>query len=119
MGLGGVGIAENYPEVSKDTMLSKLDVLKDSFTANFNPDIKERIDRIKRIQSLVEENIDSFHKALQSDFGTRHEQLSLLSDTMPVINNAKDALKHIHNWVKPEKRKPNFPLGLLLSLIHI
>tara|TARA_Y100001949_G_scaffold45190_1_gene37301 strand:- start:1404 stop:2861 length:1458 start_codon:yes stop_codon:yes gene_type:complete len=113
MGLGGVGIAENYPEVSKDTMLSKLDVLKDSFTANFNPDIKERIDRIKRIRSLVEENIDSFHKALQSDFGTRHEQLSLLSDTMPVINNAKDALKHIHNWVKPEKRKPNFPLGLL------
>ena len=34
MGLGGVGIAENYPEVSKDTMLSKLDILKDSFTAN-------------------------------------------------------------------------------------
>tara|TARA_B100001057_G_scaffold209354_2_gene210053 strand:- start:4778 stop:6235 length:1458 start_codon:yes stop_codon:yes gene_type:complete len=113
MGLGGVGIAENYPEVSKEVMQEKLDVLKETFATNYNPDINERIDRIKRLQSLVEENIDRFHNALQSDFGSRHEQLSLLSDTLPVINNAKDALKHIKKWTKPEKRKPNFPLGLL------
>ena len=119
MGLGGVGIDGTYPEVSKDLMLSKLSVLKDQFTENYNPDIKVRVDRIKRLQLLVEENMDSFHKALQSDFGSRHEQMSLLSDTLPVINNAKDALKNIHKWMKPEKRKPNFPLGLLGAKAYI
>ena len=119
MGLGGVRIDGTYPEVSKDLMLSKLSVLKDQFTENYNPDIKVRVDRIKRLQLLVEENMDSFHKALQSDFGSRHEQMSLLSDTLPVINNAKDALKNIHKWMKPEKRKPNFPLGLLGAKAYI
>ena len=119
MGLGGVGIDGTYPEVSKDLMLSKLSVLKDQFTENYNPDIKVRVDRIKRLQLLVEENMDSFHKALQSDFGSRHEQMSLLSDTLPVINNAKDALKNIHKWMKTEKRKPNFPLGLLGAKAYI
>ena len=44
---------------------------KQPFLKNFNPDLKVRIDRIKRIQTLVEENIDAFHDALRSDFGTR------------------------------------------------
>ena len=60
MGLGNISISENYPEVSKDEMLAKLDVLKEPFLNNFNPDIKERIDRIKRVQALVEENFDDF-----------------------------------------------------------
>ena len=119
MGLGNISITGNYPEVSKETMLSKLNRLKEPFQKNFNPDVNDRIDRIKRIQTLVEENIDDFHKALRLDFGTRHEQLSLMADTMPVINNAKHALKNIKKWIKPEKRKPNFPLGLLGSKAYV
>ena len=38
---------------------------------------------------------------------------------MPVINNAKDALKNIKRWVKPDKRKPNFPLGLLGAKAYV
>ncbi len=119
MGLGNISITGNYPEVSKDTMLSKLNVLKEPFLRNFNPNINDRIDRIKRIQKLVEENIDAFHKSLREDFGSRHEQLSLMADTMPVINNAKHALKNIKKWVKQDNRKPNFPLGLLGSKAYV
>ena len=119
MGLGNISITGNYPEVSKETMLSKLNTLKEPFQKNFNPDVNDRIDRIKRIQTLVEENIDDFHRALRLDFGNRHEQLSLMADTMPVINNAKHALKNIKKWIKPEKRKPNFPLGLLGSKAYV
>ena len=68
--------------------------------------------RINRLKVLVEENSDAFHKALQNDFGTRHEQLSLLSDTLPIIA-AQTYYKNLKKWMKPEKRKPNFPLGLL------
>ena len=119
MGLGNISITGNYPEVSKDTMLSKLSILKEPFLENFNPNINDRIDRIKRIQKLVEENIDAFHRSLREDFGSRHEQLSLMADTMPVINNAKHALKNIKKWVKQDNRKPNFPLGLLGSKAYV
>ena len=119
MGLGNISITGNYPEVSKDTMLSKLSILKEPFLENFNPNINDRIDRIKRIQKLVEENIEAFHKSLREDFGSRHEQLSLMADTMPVINNAKHALKNIKKWVKQDNRKPNFPLGLLGSKAYV
>ena len=119
MGLGNISITGNYPEVSKDTMLSKLNILKEPFLENFNPNINDRIDRIKRIQKLVEENIDAFHKSLREDFGSRHEQLSLMADTMPVINNAKHALKNIKKWLKQDNRKPNFPLGLLGSKAYV
>ena len=57
MGLGNVSIGSTYPEVSREEMLSKLNKLKQPFLKNFNPDLKARIDRIKRIQTLVEENI--------------------------------------------------------------
>ena len=92
MGLGNIGISENYPEVSKDVMESKLSILKKRFLSSYNSDIKERIDRIKRIRVLIEENTDAFHKTLEDDFGTRHEQLSLLADTLPVIAGANNAL---------------------------
>ena len=113
MGLGGINVATEYPEISKDDLQKSLDKLKARFLNGSFPDYNERVDRITRLKNLVEENSDSFHKALQDDFGTRHEQLSLLSDTMPVIGTAKHTLKNLKKWMKPEKRKPNFPLGLL------
>ena len=113
MGLGGVSVASEYPEVSKDELNNFLSHLKSRFRDGLYPDYNERIDRINRLKVLVEENSDAFHKALQNDFGTRHEQLSLLSDTLPIIGSAKHITKNLKKWMKPEKRKPNFPLGLL------
>ena len=113
MGLGGVSVASDYPEVSRDELERILNSLKKRFQNGDYPNYKERIDRINRLKLLVEENSEDFHKALQNDFGTRHEQLSLLSDTLPIIASAKHVSKNLSKWMKPEKRKPNFPLGLL------
>jgi coniferyl-aldehyde dehydrogenase len=119
MGLGGVNASEEYQEISKESLNQILSTLKERFTEGLYPNLDERIDRINRLKNLVEDNMDAFHRALEKDFGTRHEQLSLLSDTMPVINNANHTLKNIRKWTKPEKRKPNFPLGLLGSKAYV
>ena len=119
MGLGGVNASKEYQEVSKESLNQILSTLKERFTEGLYPNLDERIDRINRLKNLVEDNMDAFHRALEKDFGTRHEQLSLLSDTMPVINNANHTLKNIRKWTKPEKRKPNFPLGLLGSKAYV
>ena len=113
MGLGGINASTGHQEVSREDLESTLSILKRRFIDGSYPDLNERIDRITRLKTLVENNTDDFHKALENDFGTRHEQLSLLADTLPVIGSANNALKNIRKWMKPEKRKPNFPLGLL------
>ncbi|SVB13511.1 uncharacterized protein METZ01_LOCUS166365, partial [marine metagenome] len=43
MGLGNIGITESYPEVSKEEMQTKLDVLKERFLTSYNPSLNERI----------------------------------------------------------------------------
>ena len=119
MGLGGINADVVFQDISKEDLDEKLLVLKKRFINGSYPSLKERVERIKKLKNLVEKNLDAFHQALAHDFGTRHEQLSLLSDTKPVINNANNALKNIRKWMKPEKRKPNFPLGILGSKAFI
>ena len=43
MGLGNIGITESYPEVSKEEMQSKLDVLKERFLTNILTNFSCRI----------------------------------------------------------------------------
>ena len=66
MGLGNVSIGSTYPEVSREEMLSKLNKLKQPFLKNFNPDLNVRIDRIKRIQTVVQIMPERFHPKLES-----------------------------------------------------
>ena len=89
MGLGGVGIAENYPEVSKDTMLSKLDILKDSFTANFNPDIKECDFEGPEISSFKDERME-YNKLKKIENTLLDETPKAKLDILKNINNNKN-----------------------------
>ncbi|MGB7404318.1 MAG: coniferyl aldehyde dehydrogenase [Pacificimonas sp.] len=72
-----------------------------------------RKDRLKRGIALVLENKDALVKALSDDFGHRSEMQSMFTDVMSSIGPMKHALKHMDGWMKPEKRKVQFPLGLL------
>ena len=56
MGLGGVSVASDYPEVSRDELERILNSLKKRFQNGDYPNYKERIDRINRLKLLVEEN---------------------------------------------------------------
>ena len=118
MGLGGISIKNSLPDTSLETMQDKLLNLKKPFLKSFNPTVESRKDRIRRIVKLIEENSENIHKAISKDFGSRHEQLSQLTDTLSTIT-AKHALKNIRKWIKPEKRNPNFPLGLLGSKAYV
>ena len=50
MGLGGVSVASDYPEVSKDELERILNSLKKRFQNGDYPNYKERIDRINRLK---------------------------------------------------------------------
>ena len=72
-----------------------------------------RIDRIDRAINILEKHGSRFGDAMAADFGHRSRDLSKQTDIDGSIEPLKYAKKHLRNWMKPERRKVMFPLGLL------
>ncbi len=77
------------------------------------PSFEQRIDRLDRVIDMVVRHEQSFIDAVMSDFENRSPLMTQFSDLMPTLENFKYVRKHLKQWMKPEKRKSRFPLGLL------
>ncbi len=73
---------------------------------------ERRIDWMDRAIALLVDNQKEIVEALASDFGHRSHEQTLLTDVMGSIGPLKHAKKHVRQWMKPEKRKVQFPLNL-------
>ena len=74
---------------------------------------ERRIDWLDRCVDLLVSHKTQIVEAMASDFGHRSHDQSLLTDVFGSIETLKFAKKHLRSWMRPEKRRPNFPLGLL------
>ncbi|MBA2918556.1 aldehyde dehydrogenase family protein [Sphingomonas sp. MAH-20] len=72
-----------------------------------------RKDRIGRAIRMLVDNADAFCAALSADFGHRSREQSMLTDVIGSVRALKHARKHVDRWVRPERRRLDFPLGLL------
>lgn len=97
----------------KTEMEATLRKQRDAFTAARPEAISVRKDRIKRAMAMVSEHGEELARAMAADFGNRSIHQSMLTDVAATVGAGKHALKHIDKWVKTEKRKVQFPLGLL------
>jgi coniferyl-aldehyde dehydrogenase len=86
---------------------------REAFTASRPESMAMRKDRIKRAMALVKEHGETFCKTMSADFGNRAMEQSMLTDIAATVGAGKDALKHMDKWAKTDKRKVQFPLGLL------
>ena len=113
MGLGGISAESMFDDISYDDLSTKLNKLKSRYVEGNIPNLKERKQRLKKLIDIVENNADAIGDAIQSDFGTRHKQLSLMADVRSTLSFANHSFKNLSSWMSPEKRSPNFPLNLL------
>lgn len=86
---------------------------KQAYLAEGIVSAETRIDRLDRAINLLEKHGSGFADAMAADFGHRAMQLSKQTDIDGSIEPLKLARKQVRNWMKPEKRKPMFPLGVL------
>jgi len=84
-----------------EKMQQTLNLQKKTFINDGVPSNELRVDRLNRLKTLVEENRYDFIDALNSDFGNRSKNASLMT------------------WTKNEKRSSNFPFGLLGAKSYI
>jgi coniferyl-aldehyde dehydrogenase len=96
-----------------DKMNATLAAQRAAFTAELPVSAAARRDRLKRAIAMIVENKDRWTAALSEDFGHRSIEQSLVTDIMGSVSPLKHALKELDRWMRPEKRKVQFPLGLL------
>lgn len=79
------------------------------------PSAETRIEWIDKAIDLLVKHGDAFNDAMAEDFGHRSKDQSGLTDIASSIGAMKFSKKHLRAWMKPEKRKVEFPLNLLGS----
>jgi coniferyl-aldehyde dehydrogenase len=84
-----------------------------AFEAERPVPVAVRKDRLTRACRLLIDHADAFCDALSGDFGHRSREQSMLTDIVASIRTLKHARKHLERWARPERRKLDFPLGLL------
>ena len=98
---------------SREVMLDLLQRQKKAHLSDGIPSAQKRIDWIDRCISALIKDQDKIVEALREDFGHRSKDQSMFTDIVASIDSLKHAKKHVHKWMRPEKRKPISPLGFL------
>ncbi len=83
------------------------------------PEASVRKDRLRRAIDALLKNEKRIIEAVQEDFGQRPEISCLLSDFLFPVSAFKHAIKHLDSWMNAEKRKADFPMGLLGARTYI
>ncbi len=89
------------------------------FVKNGPPSYELRIDRLNRMKTLVMDNRYKIVDALNEDFGVRSKNQSMATDVYTIIPSIEYAKKNLKKWMAGSKRKPNFPLGLLVQKLRL
>jgi len=70
------------------------------------------IDWMDRAIGLLVDHQNELCDAVARDFGHRSKDQTALTDIAAGISALKHAKKNLKKWMKPDKRSPEFPLGL-------
>ena len=102
-----------------ENMNDVLNLQKKKFIKDGPPSIDLRVDRLNRLTSMLVENRYAFTEALSSDFGSRSQNASLMTDVYTVLPEITNAIKNIKRWTKDEKRSSNMPFSLFGAKSYI
>jgi coniferyl-aldehyde dehydrogenase len=79
----------------------QLEEIKAAYAAEPNPSLEVRLDRIGRIEKMIEANEAKICKVLSADFGVRHPIEIRLAEFQMVYQACKNTRKHLKEWMKP------------------
>ena len=89
----------------------QLDEMKAAYAVEPNPTLEVRLDRIARIEKMIEANEEKICKALEADFGVRHPVETRLAECQMIYQACKYTRKHLKEWMKPEQREVPTHMG--------
>ena len=106
---------KNTYETMSDALLAQ----KKHFIKEGPPSLELRVDRLNRLKTLIMDNRYDFIEALNSDYGNRSKEASIMTDAYSIIPDLNTAIKNIKKWTKADKRSANFPFGFLGARAYV
>ena len=106
---------ENTYETMSDVLLAQ----KKHFIKEGPPSLELRVDRLNRLKTLIMDNRYDFIEALNSDYGNRSKEASIMTDAYSIIPDLNTAIKNIKKWTKADKRSSNFPFGFFGARAYV
>ena len=100
-------------EPTQEDMQAVLDRQKNAYLAEGTVSRGTRIDRLDRAINILKNHGTKLGEAMAADFGHRSLNFTKFADIDGSIGPLEHAKKHVRKWMKPEKRKVMFPMGLL------
>jgi coniferyl-aldehyde dehydrogenase len=100
-------------ETTRATMLEILERQRSDYVREGEVPAATRVDRLDRAIALLVDHRERLVEAMCEDFGHRSRHQSLFTDIAASIGPLKHAKKRLADWMKPEKRKVDFPMNLL------
>lgn len=97
-------------ETDKNTLHSLFNAQKEAYIKHPYPSLTSRINAIKTIKKILLTHKNEILNALNDDFGFRDQNESIITEVLPSISNINYVLKHLPEWLEPEKRH--------VSLLH-
>lgn len=99
-------------EPTQADMQAILDRQKAAYIAEGVVTAETRIDRIDRAINILKQHGSKLSEAMAADFGHRSLDQSKLTDIDGAIGPLEHSKKHLRKWMRAEKRKVMFPLGI-------
>ncbi len=78
--------------------------LSDACHKSPNPTESLRKQQLRALKKAISKHQSNLLKAIEADFGCRSNDESLLADVIPVMMQIDYTLKHLRQWMKPERR---------------
>jgi len=105
---------DNITELDGYNLSALVERQRSKFRSEGEVTYSTRIDRLKRLKALIVENKTDFAKTTKREFnGARSYEFSLFSEYASKVEAVDYSMKHLKEWMKPEKRKTNKPMNFL------
>ena len=99
-------------EPTQADMQAVLDRQKKAYISEGAVSAETRIDRIDRAIDILKTHGTKLSEAMAADFGHRSLDQSKMTDIDGSIGPLESSKKQLRKWMRPEKRKSMFPLGI-------
>lgn len=101
------GISRAQQNEKQHDMRATLNRQKEAFLQSPYPLAEERLAQLTRLKSAIIKFQEPLITALNTDFGCRSRDDSLMGDIIPSVSAIHYATKRIKKWMKPQKRQVN------------
>lgn len=81
--------------------------LKAGYRAQPNPTLREREDRLDRLDKMVVKHKEELVKAVSEDFSGRSRHETLLADVVLTLDGIREARRHLKEWMRKRPVDPS------------